>query len=99
MSITTAHRLAEFLGESVLRDRGVTCHMIVAEKPLGDTPTQRAIPVSIFHAEEFTKKHFLKKWLKDSSHNNFDIRAVIDWNYYKQRSVLFWSLRRLPCDL
>lgn len=85
MSITTANRMAEFLGKGLLKDRGLACHMVVAEKPLGEPPTSRAIPISIFNAPEETKKYWLKRWLKDPSHSNFDIRGVIDWSYYKQR--------------
>jgi DNA polymerase epsilon subunit 1 len=27
----------------------------------------------------------LKKWLRDSSTDNFDIRSILDWDYYKER--------------
>ena len=30
-------------------------------------------------------KKFLKKWLKDNSMTDFNMRGIIDWNYYKER--------------
>lgn len=45
----------------------------------------RAIPLAIFQAEDAVKKHFLRKWLKDSSLGDIDIRDVLDWSYYIER--------------
>lgn len=45
----------------------------------------RAIPLAIFQAEPTVKRHYLRKWLKDTSLNNIDIRDVLDWNYYIER--------------
>ncbi|KAF1314601.1 DNA polymerase epsilon catalytic subunit, partial [Globisporangium splendens] len=84
-SITTAKRLSEFLGESMVKDRGLTCKMIIAAKPYGEKVTERAIPTAIFSAEEAVKRHFLKKWLKDPNLQDFDIRAILDWEYYRGR--------------
>ncbi|KAF4695117.1 hypothetical protein FOZ60_005854 [Perkinsus olseni] len=84
-SITTATRMAEFLGPSILREKGISCHLIIAKKPLGATPTERAIPVNIFNAEEQVKKKYLRKWMGDPSIHNFDIREIIDWQYYRTR--------------
>jgi len=28
---------------------------------------------------------YLKRWLKDNSITNFDIRTILDWDYYKER--------------
>lgn len=36
----------------------------------------RAIPLAIFQAEPMVRKHFLRKWLKSSSLQDFDIRTV-----------------------
>ncbi|CEL95962.1 unnamed protein product [Vitrella brassicaformis CCMP3155] len=85
VSVTTATRLAEVLGEQLLYDKGVVCHLILSEKPIGDPVSTRAIPVTIFNADEVTRNHYLRKWLKDPQHDNFDIRGVIDWKYYKTR--------------
>lgn len=84
-SITTAKRLSEFLGESMVKDRGLTCKMIIAAKPYGEKVTERAIPTAIFSAEEAVKRHFLKKWLKDPNLQDFDIRTMLDWDYYRGR--------------
>lgn len=45
----------------------------------------RAIPLAIFQAEEAVQKHYLRKWLKDSSINDVDIRDILDWGYYIER--------------
>lgn len=31
------------------------------------------------------RRHYLRKWLKDPSQSEFDIRSVLDWNYYIDR--------------
>lgn len=30
-------------------------------------------------------KKFLRKWLKDQALQDFDMRTIIDWDYYKER--------------
>jgi DNA polymerase epsilon subunit 1 len=45
----------------------------------------RAIPLAIFQAEPAIKRHYLRKWLKDSSLSDADIRQVLDWDYYIER--------------
>lgn len=45
----------------------------------------RAIPLAIFQSEPSIKRHYLRKWLKDNSINDIDIRDVLDWNYYIER--------------
>ncbi|KAG6954512.1 hypothetical protein JG688_00012321 [Phytophthora aleatoria] len=84
-SITTARRLGEFLGEEMLKDKGLTCKMIIAARPYGEKVTERAIPTAIFATEDAVKKHFLKKWLKDPHLQDFDIRSILDWDYYRTR--------------
>ncbi|TMW61838.1 hypothetical protein Poli38472_010901 [Pythium oligandrum] len=84
-SITTARRLGEFLGAEMVKDKGLTCRMIIASKPAGEKVTERAIPTAIFAAEEAVKRHFLKKWLKDPNLQDFDIRGILDWEYYRGR--------------
>ncbi|TYZ50827.1 hypothetical protein PybrP1_003159 [[Pythium] brassicae (nom. inval.)] len=84
-SITTARRLSEFLGESMVKDRGLTCKMIIAAKPFGEKVTERAIPTAIFATEDAVKRHFLKKWLRDPNLQDFDIRSILDWDYYRGR--------------
>lgn len=45
----------------------------------------RAIPLNIFQTEPSVKHHYLRRWLKDPSITNFDIRNILDWNYYIER--------------
>ncbi|GLE05547.1 hypothetical protein PINS_up014570 [Pythium insidiosum] len=84
-SITTAKRLSEFLGAEMIKDKGLTCQMIIACKPIGEKVTERAIPTAIFSTEEAVKRHFLRKWLKDPNMQDFDIRTILDWEYYRGR--------------
>lgn len=84
-SISTAKRLAEFLGDQMVKDKGLACKFIISKKPDGAPVSERAIPLAIFQAEDAVKKHFLRKWLKDNSLYHFDIRDILDWNYYKER--------------
>ncbi|KAL7272628.1 DNA polymerase epsilon catalytic subunit [Rhizina undulata] len=83
-SITTAKRLAEFLGEQMVKDKGLNCKYIISAKPRDAPVTERAVPVAIFSAEESVKRHFLKKWLKDEP-GDMDPRSILDWNYYLER--------------
>ncbi|KZF24567.1 DNA polymeras-like protein epsilon [Xylona heveae TC161] len=83
-SITTARRLAEFLGEQMVKDKGLNCKYIISEKPRHAPVTDRAIPVAIFSAEEPIKRFFLKKWLREDP-GDMDPRDVIDWDYYLER--------------
>ncbi|KAL7672483.1 hypothetical protein ACOME3_007367 [Neoechinorhynchus agilis] len=84
-SISTAKRLAEFLGEQMIKDKGLTCRFIISRRPEGAPIADRAIPVAIFQAEPAIKRHFLRKWLKLPDLGNFDIRNHIDWDYYIDR--------------
>ncbi|EKM53261.1 uncharacterized protein PHACADRAFT_99155 [Phanerochaete carnosa HHB-10118-sp] len=84
-SISTAKRLAEFLGDQMVKDKGLACKFIISAKPLGAPVTERAVPVAIFSAEESVKRAYLRKWLKDNSMTNFDLRSILDWGYYIER--------------
>lgn len=84
-SICTARRLAEFLGDQMVKDKGLACKYIISQKPRGAPVTDRAVPVEIFSAEPDVKGHYLRRWLKDSSLDDFDPRAIIDWDYYTER--------------
>lgn len=84
-SISTAKRLAEFLGDQMVKDAGLACRYIISRKPEGSPVTERAIPLAIFQSEPSVKRHYLRKWLKDSSINDIDIRDVLDWDYYIER--------------
>ncbi|KAJ7579680.1 hypothetical protein C8J56DRAFT_1169553 [Mycena floridula] len=84
-SISTAKRLAEFLGDQMVKDKGLACKFIISAKPFGAPVTERAVPVAIFSAEESVMRTYLRKWLKDSSLVNFDLRSILDWQYYIER--------------
>ena len=83
-SITTAKRLADFLGEQMVKDKGLNCKFIICARPKNAPVTERAIPVAIFSAEEDTKRMYLKKWLKEEPVDT-DPRALLDWDYYLER--------------
>jgi DNA polymerase epsilon subunit 1 len=84
-SISTARRLAEFLGDQMVKDKGLACKFIISARPMGAPVTERAIPIAIFSAEESVKRAYLRKWLKDNSLTNFDLRYILDWDYYIDR--------------
>ncbi|CDS37731.1 dna polymerase epsilon catalytic subunit a [Echinococcus multilocularis] len=85
-SISTAKRLAEFLGDAVVKEAGLSCRFIIAKQPEQAPVTERAIPLAIFQADPSVKRHFLRKWLKDPSISaNVDLRAILDWDYYLER--------------
>ena len=84
-SITTAKRLGQFLGEDMVKDKGLQCKYIISNKPHGAPVTERAIPVAIFSSDIDIKRSFLRRWTADPSLENFDIRGIIDWDYYRER--------------
>eukprot|EP00762_Andalucia_godoyi_P002882 ANDGO_04423.mRNA.1 DNA polymerase epsilon catalytic subunit A len=84
-AISTAKRLAEFLGAGMVKDKGLNCTFIISKKPEGLPVTERAIPVAIFSAEESVRKFYLRKWCRDASLQDFGLRDILDWNYYIER--------------
>lgn len=84
-SITTAKRLAEFLGDQMVKDKGLACKFIISARPYDVPVSERAVPVAIFQAEPSVKKNFMRKWLRDNSLDTFDIRDILDWDYYVER--------------
>lgn len=86
-SQTTARRLGEFLGAEIIKDKGLNCKFIIAERPHGASVTERAIPTAIWKAEPAVMKEYLRKWLKSPQMegDDFDLRNILDWNYYKER--------------
>lgn len=83
-SITTAKRLAEFLGDQMIKDKGLNCKYIISASPRNAPVTERAVPVAIFSAEENVKRFFLRRWLKEDP-GDMDPRTIIDWSYYLER--------------
>ena len=86
-SITTANRLAQFLGADLIKDKGLVCKYIISKKPLNAPTSQRAIPVSIFNAEVPVARAYLKEWTQDKVPGEDDempdMREMVDWEYYK----------------
>ena len=74
-------RLAEFLGEDVIKDKGLCCRFVIANVPRDAPITERAIPLAIFQSEQSIRNHYLRKWLRLSTVDNLDIREILDWNY------------------
>ena len=61
-AITTAKRLAQFLGDERIKDKGLNCNYVIARRP-DDAPTsERAIPVAIFSTEPAVARSFLRRW-------------------------------------
>jgi DNA polymerase epsilon subunit 1 len=84
-SISTAKRLAEFLGDQMVKDKGLACKFVISAQPAGAPVTERAVPVAIFSAEESVKRTYLRKWLKNNGLTNFEMRSILDWDYYIER--------------
>jgi DNA polymerase epsilon subunit 1 len=84
-SISTAKRLAEFLGDEMVKDKGLACNFIISKKPEGAPVTDRAVPIAIFHTDDAVKQFYLKKWLKVPGTASFDLRDILDWDYYVER--------------
>ncbi|CAN6479373.1 unnamed protein product [Victoria cruziana] len=82
-AVTTAKRLADFLGDTMVKDKGLRCQYIVAREPQGTPVSERAIPVAIFETDAEIMKFYVRKWCKISS--DVGIRSIIDWSYYRQR--------------
>ncbi|KAL9130915.1 MAG: hypothetical protein Q9217_001018 [Psora testacea] len=98
-SITTAKRLAEFLGQQMVKDKGLNCKYIIAAKPKNAPITERAIPTTIFSAEDEIKRFFLRRWLREDP-SDMNPRALIDWDYYLERlSSVVQKLITIPAAL
>lgn len=51
-----------------------------------DTSTaERAIPTTVFDLSPELRNKYLRKWMGDSNIKDFDVREILDWNYYIQR--------------
>ena len=66
----------QFLGDQMVKDKGLACRFIISLKPEGAPVTERAIPLAIFQAEPSVMRHYLRRWLKTPTLDNFDIRSV-----------------------
>lgn len=98
-SITTAKRLAEFLGAQMVKDKGLNCKYIIASRPKHAPVTDRAIPVAIFSADDNVKRYFLRKWMREEP-RDMNPRSLIDWDYYLERlSSVIQKLITIPAAL
>ena len=98
-SITTAKRLAEFLGAQMVKDKGLNCKYIICSRPKNAPVTERAIPVAIFSADDQVKRYFLRKWMREDP-ADMNPRSLIDWNYYLERlSSVIQKLITIPAAL
>ena len=77
VAISTAKRLAEFLGADMVKDKGLACKLLIARSPAGAPVSDRAIPTTIFGAEPAVMRHYLRKWCRDSGMNDFDVRSIL----------------------
>jgi len=87
MAITTANRIAEFLGADMIKNKGLNCKYIVSRTPEGSSVTERAVPCEIFKADPATQLMYLKKWCHTNTliDSSIDVRTILDWQYYKER--------------
>jgi DNA polymerase epsilon subunit 1 len=80
-----ARKMAELLGNDLVKDKGLNVKFIICKKPIDEPISERAIPIIVFQVEPHIMRTFLKKWCKDYSMKDFDMRSLIDWEYYKER--------------
>ncbi|MES1919285.1 hypothetical protein MHBO_001142, partial [Bonamia ostreae] len=100
-SITCAKRIGEFLGDKMIQGEGLSLKFVISRFPEKMSVSERVIPVTIFQVDDVeTKKRFLKKWCKQSSMQSFDVRDIIDWEYYKERlGVCIRKIVTLPAAI
>lgn len=86
LAITTARRIAEFLGPQMVKDKGLACQFIISRLPADTKVTERAIPIVIFRADPTLRTHFLRKWTSDNMLTaDLDFTSLVDWDYYTGR--------------
>ncbi|KAK6138431.1 hypothetical protein DH2020_027841 [Rehmannia glutinosa] len=86
-AVTTAKRLADFLGDAMVKDKGLLCQYIVACEPKGTPVSERAVPVAIFETEAgylFFPFLFLK-WIVCQVANPVPRVVHPDWLHKKVR--------------
>ncbi|KAK8886294.1 DNA polymerase epsilon catalytic subunit [Tritrichomonas musculus] len=92
-SATTARRLAEILGDSILESKSLKCEYIISRLPATESVAGRAIPVIVFKDSEDNIQFFLRKWCDDPTMSTSDFRDIVDWDYYLQR--LYSTLQKI----
>ena len=61
-AITCAKRMAQFLGDERIRDKGLVCNYVIARRPESQPTAARAIPVAIFSTEPSVARSYLRQW-------------------------------------
>ena len=70
----------------MVKGEGLNVKFIISKRPIEAKVAERAIPTAIFEVEDKNvMRKFIRKWLKDQSMTDFDMRTIIDWDYYKER--------------
>jgi len=77
--------MAEILGEELIKDKGLNVTFIISKFPIDESISDRVIPVIVFQTEPTLMRSLIKKWCKNLSMTDFDMRTFIDWDYYKER--------------
>lgn len=75
-AITTAKRLAQFLGDDRIKDKGLNCNYVVAKRPENSPTSERAVPVAIFSTEPSVARTFLRKWVGDLAQGGWQCGAT-----------------------
>ncbi len=75
-AITTACRLAQFLGDERIKDKGLNCNYVIARRPDNLPTSDRAIPVAIFSTEPSVARTYLRKWCGDIAGGELDLPTV-----------------------
>ena len=84
-AVTCAKRMGELLGEELVKDKGLNVKFVICKKPLDVPISERTIPTIVFQTEPSIMRSYIKKWCNDYSITDFDMRSLIDWDYYKER--------------
>jgi DNA polymerase epsilon subunit 1 len=76
--------------DTLKEEGGLNVKFVISKNPLGVSVAERAIPCIVFEDKDQKKRErYLKKWLRNSNmkqeNNDFDIRKILDWDYYKER--------------
>ncbi|KAL0219689.1 hypothetical protein P9112_005342 [Eukaryota sp. TZLM1-RC] len=83
VAITTAKKLAEWLGKSITEDSSLVCKFFISKYPAGLAVNERAVPVNIFHTSTEVQKEYLSRWC--GVLDSYEIKSLIDWDYYLDR--------------
>lgn len=93
--LSAARKLAEILGEDILKEK-LKCEFIISKFPENLSIADRCLPLIIFKSDD--KETFLKKWIGERE--SYQIRDIIDWDYYKSRfTIVLQRLIIIPAHL